>query len=154
MAWSRLALLGAVGVFALGSGANVASSASAETSPDAPRRVAQLTSDYPGLYPGTDPSANGRARLTLSAAERTVCFRVRVSGMTTRGVYVYRRSDNALVTRLYDEAPTDADLIIGCAREVPASVLQSYKKQPGRYYVKAFSYDGLDEIAGVLRTPR
>ena len=121
---------------------------------DAPRRIASLDPEYSKSATTTNPKAEGRARLTLLGEESKICYRVRVSGMTTRGVYVYRRSNDVLMTRLYDEAPTDADIIKGCATDVPSEVLRAYRQHPKRFYVEAFSYDSSDEIGGTLRQPR
>ncbi len=59
------------------------------TTVEAPRRVARLDPDYPGMAPGTNPALRG---------DGTICYRVQVTGMTTRGVH--RRPDDVLVTRL------------------------------------------------------
>jgi hypothetical protein len=121
---------------------------------EAPRRMASLDPDYAKSASTTNPKAEGRARLTLLEDDSRICYRVRVSGMTTRAVYVYRRATDVLITRLYDEAPTDADVLKGCVADVPADVLSAYREQPRRFYVEASSYDGADEIGGTLRRPR
>ena len=121
---------------------------------DAPQRVASLDGDYTKAAPTTNPQAEGRARLALLGDDNELCYRVRVSGMTTRGVYVYRRSNDVLMTRLYDEAPTDADVLKGCVTDVPSEVLRAYRQHPKRFYLEAFSYDGADEIGGTMRRPR
>jgi len=121
---------------------------------DAPRRVALLDGDYPGMATTTNPNAEGRVRLTLLKDDSKICYRVRVSGMTTRAVYIYRRSNDVLKTRLYDEAHTDADVIKACVTEVPAELLSAYQAHSKRFYVQASSYDGADEIGGTLRRPR
>lgn len=121
---------------------------------DPPRRVASLNGDYSKSADTTDPNAAGRVRLTLHEGDAKICYRVRVSGMTTRAVYVFRRSDDVLMTRLYDEAPTEADVLKGCVAEVPTEVLRRYVHHPERFYVQASSYDGWDEIGGTLRRPQ
>lgn len=120
---------------------------------DSPRRIASLDGDY-SRGGTTDPDAEGWARLTLQRDGRKICYRVRITGMETRAVYVFRRSSDVLMTRLYDEAPTDADILKGCVTEVPAEVLREYKRHPKRFYVQASSYDGWDRIGGTLRRPR
>ncbi len=78
-----------------------------------------------------------------------------------RGVYVHRngsedtRDYSPPFLKLYDEAPTDASPLRGCLShgDVTADQIRSLKHHPGRFYVKAFEYDG-SEIAGTLRRPR
>lgn len=121
---------------------------------DPPRRIANMDGDYPGLYPA-DPEATGRVVLRLYPAAEQVCFKVRWTGMQVRAVYAYRRSTNELFTRLYDQAPTDGPSVEGCTENgVPRWQVRALKRHPGRFYVKAMSYDGSEQIAGRLRRPR
>lgn len=121
---------------------------------DPPRRIANLDGDYPGLYP-SDPEATMRVAMILFPDLEQACYRIRWSGMQVRAVYVYRRSTDVLKTRLYDHAPTTVGYVEGCAEsDVPRALLRKYRRHPGRYYVKASSYDGQEQIAGRLRRPR
>ena len=130
------------------------SAAAAGDAPDAPRRIASLDSDYSEVTTTTNPNAKGRARLTLFSADDKICYRVEVTGMTTRAVYVFRRSTDVLMTRLYDEAPTDDNVLKGCVTDVPAKLMTAYEQHPKRFYIQASSYDGQDEIGGTMRLPR
>ena len=121
---------------------------------DPPRRIANLNGDYPGLYP-SDPEATARVVLRLYPAAEQICYRIRWSKMQIRAVYLYRRSTNELFTRIYDQAPTYGPYVEGCTENgVPRAQVREVRRHPGRFYVKASSYDGQEQIAGRLRRPR
>ena len=121
---------------------------------DPPRRIANLDGEYPGLNP-SDPKATMRVVMTLFPTKEQACYKIRWSGMQVRAVYIYRRSTDALITRLYDQAPVTDGPLEGCAEsDVPRSQIREYRRHPRRFYVKASSYDGSEQIAGVLRRPR
>lgn len=120
---------------------------------DPVRRVANLDGDYPGLYP-SDPRAEARVVLRLFPDQEQVCYRITWSDMQIRAVYVYRRSTNALVSRIYDQAPTYGPTVRGCTESgVPRAQIREFRRYPGRFYIKASSYDGSEQIAGRMRRP-
>lgn len=126
----------------------------AQAAPGDPVRTARLTTSHAASAPTTPSGVQGHVRLVLHPAEGTVCWRIRIEGMTTRSVHVHRRATGELLTRLYDEAPTDDDVLRGCTTDEPADLLRAYRDHPRRFHVRASSYDGQQAVAGTLRRPR
>lgn len=118
---------------------------------DAPQRVAHLNGDYPGLT-SRDSDATGRAVLTMYSGAGKVCYTYRWQKMEVRGLYVYRRSTDAVVTKLYDEAPTSSGFLKGCATEVRSTQVRELTRHPRRFRLEAFPY-GVERIAGNLTRP-
>ena len=122
-----------------------------------PRRVASLTGDHRAAM---DPDGNGSARvvLKLDRPNAKICYRVEFKNMEVRGVYVYRNGAdvNDPYLKLYDEAPTTDSPLKGCVTEDSGQVdrlkIRKLKRQPARFFVKAFEYDGSD-ITGTLKRP-
>lgn len=125
-----------------------------------PRRIATLNARHAAVE---NPDRDGRARvrLTLDRPAEKVCYRVEFRDITIRGVYVYRDGSedsndySPPFLKLYDEAPTGQSPLRGCVSRgaVSPSQIRALKRNPQRFYVKAFEYDG-DEIAGELRRLR
>lgn len=118
---------------------------------DAPQRVAHLNGDYPGLT-SRDSDATGRAVLTMYAGAGKVCYTYRWQKMEVRGLYVYRRSTDAVISKLYDEAPTSSGFLKGCAIDVRSAQVREMTQHPRRFRLEAFPY-GLERIAGNLTHP-
>lgn len=121
-----------------------------------PQRVATLNGDYPGVLQA-DPDATGRAVLTPYPGAGKVCYRFTWDRMQVRLVDLRRRSNDAQVAELYDEAPTSSGKLEGCSTGTDYVALTSARvrevtEHPRRFYVRASSYGG-EEIAGTLRRP-
>lgn len=125
---------------------------------DESRRVANLSSDHPGVD-SPAPGATGRAVLTPYAAAGKICYRYTWEDMEMRRVDLRRRSSGAQVALFYDEAPTTSGRVSGCTTvgasyyyELTPERVREVTEHPRRFYVLASTYTG-EEIAGTLRRP-
>ncbi len=131
---------------------------SAALAADAPRRIARLTGEYPGIVT-PEPDGTGNAVLRPYIAEAKICYRFTWERMQVRKLDVYRRSTGAMVAELYDENPTTSGELTGCSTtgrndwyRLTSRRVREITRYPRRFYVVASTY-GVEEIAGTLRRP-